>query len=242
MHPIARGSSLSVSQSVSWRHIRNELLRRIHDRIWSPGDLIPNEADLAIEFGCARTTVNRALRDLAEKGLVTRKRRAGTRVAVNPVTRATLKIPIMREEIEAKGLSYRHTILKHRLTRPPNVIRHRLDLPPDTPALHITTLHLGDARPYALDDRWINLQTVPDAASADFAMLSPNEWLVQHAPYTHGDIAITAEGASASEAEHFGMDIGDAILALERSTWRDDRSITTTKLTFPPGHRLLTSV
>jgi GntR family histidine utilization transcriptional repressor len=233
---------LSVSQSVSWRDIHAELLRRIHERIWSPGDPIPNEADLAIEFGCARTTVNRALRDLAEKGLVTRKRRAGTRVAVNPVARATLKIPIMREEIEAKGLSYRHTILDHRLTRPPSVIRHRLDLPPDSRALHITTLHLGDARPYALDDRWINLQTVPDAASVDFGVISPNEWLVQHAPYTHGDIAITAGDAALSEAEHLGVHAGDAILILERSTWRHQASITTTRLTFAPGHRIVTSI
>ncbi len=233
---------MSPSPTVSWLDVRAELLRRINERVWTPGDTIPNEADLAIEFDCARTTVNRALRDLAEKGLVTRKRRAGTKVALNPVAQATLKIPIIREEIEAKGFSYRHAILDKDVARPPSVIRQRLDLPAHGEAMRITTIHLADGRAYALDDRWINLETVPDAASIDFAGISPNEWLVQNAPYTHGDIAITAEGASASEADHLGMNDGEAILVLERITWRDHLSITTTRLAFARGHRLLTGI
>ena len=233
---------MSLAQTVSWRDVRSELLRRIHERVWKPGEAIPNEADLAIEFDCARTTVNRALRDLAEQGLVTRKRRAGTRVALNPVARATLKIPIMREEIEAKGLAYRHAILDQEMKVPPNIVRHRLDLAAKVRALHVTTMHLADGRPYAFDDRWINLSTVPAAASVDYTKVSPNEWLVQNAPYTHGDIAITAEEASAAEAEHLGVQIGDAILVLERNTWRDSSSITMTRLAFAPGHRLLTGI
>jgi GntR family histidine utilization transcriptional repressor len=231
---------LSLARTVSWRDVRAELLRRINERIWTPGDAIPNEADLAIEFDCARSTVNRALRDLAEKGLVMRKRRAGTRVTVNPVARATLTIPIIREEIEAKGLGYRHAILEQELAHPPSFIRQRLDLPADAEVIRIVTMHLADGRSYALDDRWINVLTVPDATSVDFTGISPNEWLVQNAPYTHGDIAITAERASPSEADHLGVQPGDAILVLERSTWRDHLSITTTRLAFAPGHRLLT--
>lgn len=233
---------MSFTQTVSWRDVRAELLRRINERIWSPGEVIPNEADLAIEFDCARTTVNRALRDLAEKGLVTRKRRAGTRVALNPVARATLKIPIMREEIEGKGLTYRHAILEQAIAVPPSVVRHRLDLAAAAKALRVATLHLAEGRAYAFDDRWINLSTVPDAASVDFTEISPNEWLVQNAPYTHGDIAIAAEDAMAAEAEHLGTRVGDALLVLERSTWRDQVSITTTRLTFAPGHRILTGI
>lgn len=32
------------------------MLRRIRARDWPPGSVIPNEADLAVEFGCARAT------------------------------------------------------------------------------------------------------------------------------------------------------------------------------------------
>ncbi|MEP5090001.1 MAG: winged helix-turn-helix domain-containing protein, partial [Paracoccaceae bacterium] len=78
----------------SWHAVQEEVLRRIKNRSWKPGELIPNEADLAIEFGCARATVNRALRALAETGILDRRRKAGTRVALHPVRKVTLEIPI----------------------------------------------------------------------------------------------------------------------------------------------------
>ena len=62
----------------SWQSVQEEVLARIHSRQWKPGDLIPNEADLAQEFGCARATVNRALQNLADEGLLDRRRKAGT--------------------------------------------------------------------------------------------------------------------------------------------------------------------
>ena len=67
-----------------------------------PGEFIPNEADLALELGCARTTVNRALRAVAETGLLDRRRKVGTKVTTNPVRKATISIPIIRQEIEDK--------------------------------------------------------------------------------------------------------------------------------------------
>ena len=230
------------SQLNSWKGVRDEIRRRINERVWAPGDAIPNEAELAAEFDCARTTVNRALRELAQQGLVTRKRRAGTHVTLNPPAKATLHIPIIREEIEAKGWAYRHTILDREICKPPSVIRHRLDLDEDAPALRITTIHLAENRPYALDQRWINLASVSEAGMVDFARISPNEWLVQNAPYTHGDLAFFAEQAAEQEAEQLGVPRGEALLVLERSTWRDRASITTTRISFAPGHRILTAI
>jgi GntR family histidine utilization transcriptional repressor len=90
----------------NWQSVQDEVLRRIHAREWKPGDLIPNEADLAQEFGCARTTVNRALRALAENGLLDRRRKAGTRVAAQPVAKATLDIAVIRREVEERGQKY----------------------------------------------------------------------------------------------------------------------------------------
>ena len=88
----------------NWLGVQAEVLKRIHDRTWRPGDIIPRETDLASEFGCARVTVNRALRTLADKGVLDRKRKVGTTVALYPTSKATLKIPLIRKEIEEKNI------------------------------------------------------------------------------------------------------------------------------------------
>ena len=75
------------------------------------GWLIPLETTLAIEFGCARATANRHLRELAQEGFLERRRKAGTRV-VMPVGRsANFEIPRIRLEIEETGATYRYALL-----------------------------------------------------------------------------------------------------------------------------------
>jgi DNA-binding GntR family transcriptional regulator len=44
------------------------------------GSILPNELELAVEFGVSRSTVRAALRELQVSGLVSRKKSAGTRV------------------------------------------------------------------------------------------------------------------------------------------------------------------
>ena len=66
-----------------YRDVKAEILKRIRRRDWATGALIPAETALAAEFGVARATVNRALRELAEEGVLDRRRRAGTRVSAS---------------------------------------------------------------------------------------------------------------------------------------------------------------
>lgn len=226
----------------NWQAVQDEVLRRIHDRTWLPGDLIPNEADLAKEFGCARVTVNRALRALADAGLLDRRRKAGTRIATHPVRKVTLNIPVIRLEIEGGGGAYGHNLLKREHKRPPATVRKRMRLPPDADALHLVALHLSNAQPHALEDRWINLEAVPDAANVDFSIISANEWLVLNAPFTNGDISLSATNATRAEAAALQTTTGDALFKMERHTWVNDTSVTFVRMTFAPGYRMQSNI
>lgn len=224
-----------------WEAIRAEVLRRIHARDWAPGASIPNEEDLAQEFGCARATVNRALRDLAEAGVLERRRKAGTRVALHPVRKATLDIPVTRLEVEGRGQVYSFQVLEQALALPPIPIASRLGLAPGTGLLHLRTLHLADGRPFLYEDRWLN-QTILPEPLPEFALISANEWLVGHMPYTTGDIAFSAENASEEEAMILGLPIGSALFITERTTWTEHAPITSVRLAYAPGYRLHTLV
>ena len=224
-----------------WEAIRAEVLRRIHARDWAPGALIPTEEALAQEFGCARATVNRALRDLAEAGVLERRRKAGTRVALHPVRRATLDIPVTRLEVEARGQAHSFHLLERQMEAAPVPVVSRLGLAPGATLLRLRTLHLADGRPFLLEDRWLNPAVLPDPAP-DFAAISANEWLVGHVPYTTGDIAFSAANASAEEAQVLGLVEGAALFIVERTTWERDRAVTSVRLAYAPGYRLRTLV
>lgn len=52
------------------RHVEGDLRRRCGAGEWEPGERLPAVAELAQHYGVARNTVMKALRRLAEDGLV----------------------------------------------------------------------------------------------------------------------------------------------------------------------------
>ncbi len=224
-----------------WEGIREEVLRRIRVRDWPPGVTIPTEEELAVEFGVARATVNRALRELAGAGVLERRRKAGTRVALLPVRKATLDIPVIRQEVEARGQAHGFTLLTRTEGAPPVPVASRLGLGPSARAIYLETLHLADGRPFVFETRWLNPAVLP-APLPDFAVVSANEWLVAHVAYETGDIAFTAEGAGTREAAVLGVAEGAALFVTERTTWTAEAAITLVRLAHAPGYRLQTMI
>ncbi len=225
----------SVGRS-SFRAIRAELERRISRRVWRPGETIPGEEALAAEFGAARATVNRALQELARAGLVERKRKSGTRVALHPVREARFVIPLVRVEIEASGETYGYSLLERREAGAPAEIAQRMGLATGAACLHVSCLHRADDAPYQHEDRWISLDTVPEARAEPFDLIGPNEWLVGHAPFSQARFSFRAARANAATAAALGLAEGEAVFVAERLTWLSERPVTFVRMTHPPSH------
>jgi len=222
----------------AFRDVKEIIRGRIVSGDWGPGDLIPNEVDLAAEFQCARATVNRAVRELAEEGLVERK--AGTRVCKAPRRRAQFEIPVVRQEIEISGRMYRYALVRNQKSIAPEWLRARMGLESDGEVLHLTCVHYADNNPYQFEDRWINLAALPQADDADFSEIGPNEWLIAAVPFSDAEISFSATAADEDLASHLGCSLGDPLFLAERSTWWQGQSVTYVRLVFQRGHRMTT--
>lgn len=230
----------------TWQALRDEALRRIRARDWPPGARIPDEADLALEWGCARATVNRALRDLAEAGYLERRRKGGTRVALAPVRRAVFHIPLIRQDIAARGLEPGYRLLEDRMADPPAAVQAVLG---PGPLRHLRALHLADGAVWCLEDRWL----APGiAGGVGFESLSANEWLVANVAFSEGTLSFSAQAAEGELAALLGCAPGAALLVLERVTRGPGvgvadtgaggvpggMPVTCVRLVHAPGHRV----
>lgn len=233
---------MSKQERISWQAVQNEVRQRISQRDWKPGDFIPHEADLAQEFGCARATVNRALRGLAEAGLLERRRRAGTRVTLNPVRRAEFAIPLIRAEIESKGQRYAHSVCLREMRLPPPDVQARMQVPADVAQLFVQTLYLANGAPYVFESRWINVTAIPAVRDEDFATFSPNEWLVREVAFDGGDFTFSAISASLDEAAMLSCRAGAGLFVLDRTTRHAGQVITSVRLVFHPGYQMHTRI
>lgn len=227
--------------TITWQWIAAEARRRIAARVWPPGARIPDEADLAAEFGCARATVNRALRELAAAGLLVRRRKAGSFVAAHPVRKATFEIPVIRRDVEARGQRHGYRLIAAETLPAPAAVQARLGLAPQTPMLHLLALHLADGLPFCIEERWLN-PAIPGVAGADFASVSANEWLVRNRPFSGGSITFSADAADPRLAGLLGCAPGAALFAVERATWAGADPITAVRLTYAPGYSVAATI
>jgi GntR family histidine utilization transcriptional repressor len=227
---------------VSWQAIQADVLRRIEAGEWPPGAPIPNEVDLAAEFGCARTTVSRALRELAATGLLERRRKAGTRVALHPPGKATFEIPIIQHEVETRGCVYGYGLIAREMALATLHVRSRMALDPDASLLRLRALHLANGAPYMHEDRWVSPRAVPEILDVDLGRVSANAWLVQNVPFTQGTLTLCAKPAEADLAQALGCAPGAAIFTMERVTWLGRTAITFVVQSYAPGHRVTTTI
>lgn len=229
---------MSNVEKQSWKAIQAEFRRRIASREWQSGEMIPGEAKLAEEFGCARATVNRALQGLADAGLLNRRRKAGTRVNKFPERKAVLTIPITRLEVEQRGASYSHTVLKSETRELSSAEAKRLGIEEGEQALHLVTMHYANRHPFLYEDRLLHLAAAPEAANIDFSVVSANEWLVRNTAFTHGEVDFFAADATKEEASHLRITENTSILVVERKTWLQSIPITNVRMAYAPGYRM----
>jgi GntR family histidine utilization transcriptional repressor len=229
---------MTAPSRLSWIDVRDVIRARILARDYGLGAKLPRDEDLAAELGCTRTTVHRAMQDLAAAGLIDRKRKGGTHVLADPITRATIDIPVTRSEVEALGRAYTHRLISAQRAQSPAPIMARFGGAQPRDMLRLGALHLADARPYMLEDRWVDLATCPQILAVDFAEISANEWLVRHKPYTRVQMRFFAINADAEIAAQLGCRAGEALLTVERTTWLDDAPITTVQAISAPGYVL----
>lgn len=223
----------------TWQSVRADVLERIRSREWPPGELIPTEQELAVQLGCARATVNRALRELADSGIIERRRKVGTRVTMTHSRRTRLEIPVMRHEIEALGASYAYRLQDFSRQPAPENVQRILQLAPGDEVILVKAQYLADDLPHCCEVIWLNANALPRLDRRELEATPAHEWLAQNQPLTHGRFSILAESASGDCAVNLNVTVGTPVLAIERINWTDTTPVSYARQFYPPQHRLI---
>lgn len=205
--------------------IRSDIEGMILSGAWLPGFRIPYEHELMTRYDCSRMTVNKALATLVEKGLLDRRKRAGTFVASPGVHRAAIDIPDIRSDIIASGRRYAFELVAREERAADAADRAALAIEAGA-VLALTCVHHADGASQVLEQRRINLSLVPQARGIDFAVEPPGSWLLAHIPWGAARHRIAALAADGEVARLLGVAPGHACLSVERWTWQSPERIT----------------
>ena len=213
--------------------ILTEIEQNILSGRWPPGYRIPSEMELTVHYECSRMTVSKALNKLVQSGLLERKRKAGSFVTRPHTSSAVLEIPDLRQVVLGMGLEYSSQLLsrKQRRSTRDDMEAMRMDKP--GPIVHVLCLHMAGQRRFCIEDRLINLESVPDAEHESFTEHSPSSWMVNHVPWSSAEHRIRAEAASEENATRLAIAPGFPCLVIDRRTWTGQLPITFVRLTYP---------
>ena len=87
-----------------YRQVYDTFLRRLADGVWHPGQVLPSEAQLALELGVSQGTVRKALDALTAESLLIRRQGRGTFVAEHGDPRSVFRFFKLRSDREGPGV------------------------------------------------------------------------------------------------------------------------------------------
>lgn len=217
----------------AYEQVKAFIRARISSGEWKPGDAVPSETALMDRFGMSRMTVNRALRELAGEGLVTRVRGSGTRVAQLHRISSRLTIRDIHEEVAERGHVHSTRVLLVEQVKAGAELAESLGLRPGAKAFHTVLIHLENGVPIQYEDRYVNPAAAPGYLATDFNEVSPTLHLLQHAPLTEASYSIEACLPTADEAKQLGIKRTEPCLAMMRRTVSGANVASVARLVYP---------
>jgi GntR family phosphonate transport system transcriptional regulator len=201
-----------------WRQIADALRLDIVGGRLAAGDRLEGELPLAARFGVNRHTVRRAIRALADEGVVKVEHGRGTFVA----EARRLSYPIGRRTRFTEGLAgqareTRHELLSSRVERAPVRLAKLLGLKPGARLVRLETLAFADGRTLAYGSGWFPEARFPTIAETYAETHSTTAALKRLGvdDYSRASTRISARHADLEESRALKLAPGTVVLVSE---------------------------
>lgn len=201
-----------------YQQIKDNLRARIAAGEWDVGDAIPPEEALAAEFAVARMTVNRALRELTDAGVLRRAQGSGTFVAPPRAESSLLEIRSIADEIAGRGHVHGSEMRLLQAEKAPRELARQFGLKRGQLLFHSVIVHHEGALPIQVEDRWVSPRLAPDYLQQDFRALTPSAYLSSVAPLTGARFTVEARLAPADVVTMLAIDPAMPCLVVQRTT------------------------
>ncbi|MBA3774519.1 MAG: histidine utilization repressor [Ramlibacter sp.] len=224
---------MAKSELPAYEQVKAFIKQRIGSGQWRPGDPVPSEAALMQQFGISRMTVNRALRELAGEGLVTRVQGSGTRVAQLHRISSKLTIRDIHEEVAERGHVHTARVLLAVREKAAAGLADSFGLRTGAVVFHSVLIHMENGVAIQYEDRYVNPAAAPAYLETDFTQTSPTLHLLRHAPLTEASYSIEACLPTLEEARELGIKRGEPCLAMMRRTVSGAHVASVARLVYP---------
>lgn len=191
---------------------------RIEDGEVPVGSRLENEGDLAERLGVSRPTMRRAVQYLVERGVLVRKRGAGTQV-VHPKVRRSVELSSLYDDLAKSGQEPRTEVRAFEVQPAPDHVAEALGRPEGVEVAWFERLRHAGREPLAIMRNAVPVDVLT-LRSADLERRGLYELLraAGHAPRMASQV-VGARTATAAEARVLADSRGAPVLTMTRTAW-----------------------
>jgi GntR family transcriptional regulator, histidine utilization repressor len=216
-----------------YEQVKRLVLSEIASRGEGDAHLLPSENELVRRLGISRMTINRALRELAAEGIVTRVRGVGTFSAGPKSELSAIDVQNIADEIRGRGNRYDCRIELLRAEEAGSDVASDLSVPVGSRVFHSIIVHRENGVAIQVEDRFVNPGAAPNFLEVDFKEITPHLYLSQVAPLTDAEHFIEAVLPSGRDCKLLGLRAGEPCLLVRRRTWSGPVLCTRARLLHP---------
>lgn len=205
--------------------IRADLEGRIRSGEWPPGTVLPTEAQLREQWQVSRATAQHALRDLAQAGLVTRRRRTGTVVSQTAAEENLLRFTnVLTEGPELHG---DHRVLEAGVVPAADTGVDLPGVPADAAVIRMHRIKEDDGqRPVGEELAVVPFEIAPRMLDEPLATLTTLAYFRRtRVPAARARLYVEPVTATDEQARLLGCEVGSALFRLRRETYLADGRI-----------------
>ncbi|MGI6110145.1 MAG: GntR family transcriptional regulator [Eubacteriaceae bacterium] len=148
--------------------IEKDIQRKIENGTYKPNDRLPMEKEMCETYGVSKITVKRAMDSLVAKGLILKRRGAGSFVQDINIDDLSNAFNSMSSQVAGFTEDYRKTGKKitsivhiFEVIVPPENVAKQLRIEPESFTYHILRTRLLDGVPAATEDMYMPIDIIP---------------------------------------------------------------------------------
>ncbi|MBC2885364.1 histidine utilization repressor [Ochrobactrum sp. CM-21-5] len=226
------GMELPETAGPLYEKVKAQVLDNIRSGRWPGNHRLPSEHELVDALGISRMTVNRALRELTDQGILKRIQGVGTFVAPPKPETTLIEVVNIANEIEARGARHRADVVTLDVIEPTPELLTAFELHKPIPIAHSLIVHFENDVPVQMEERFVNTGLVQNYELQDFRTITTYAFLQKSTPMTEVEQVISAITADAEIARCLCLETGAACLLLDRRTWTGETVATVNKLIY----------
>lgn len=204
-----------------YAQVETALASNIIDGVLPSGSQLPTEDDLIERFNVSRTTVRKAIQNLANRGLIEIRRGKGTFVAQPKITQDLTQLTGFVEDMQALGRHPTARLIDKEVVVATEAVARQLELTIGARVVRIRRVRLADGVAMSLDETYLPLEIgakllAHDLEAEPIFMLLEQKYSI---PLVEAEYRLEAASAEPAVAKALGVPAGSPIFLIERTSY-----------------------